>query len=153
MTLERSEPGVERGNDRPAAIGEHAHQEPGAVLAQLTRHEVVVTGEHPLEQRPRPLATRNSFHAQPYSKIGATIRPAPTAAHAWACYDGPSSRLAGVAQLVEQLIRNQQVEGSSPFAGSIHPQLPTTSVHECDRLGLAPRCALAHASRRSAGPP
>jgi hypothetical protein len=28
-------------------------------------------------------------------------------------------RLAGVAQLVEQLIRNQQVEGSSPFAGSI----------------------------------
>jgi hypothetical protein len=25
---------------------------------------------------------------------------------------------AGVAQLVEQLIRNQQVEGSSPFAGS-----------------------------------
>ena len=26
---------------------------------------------------------------------------------------------AGVAQLVEQLIRNQQVDGSSPFAGSI----------------------------------
>jgi hypothetical protein len=26
--------------------------------------------------------------------------------------------LAGVAQLVEQLIRNQQVDGSSPFAGS-----------------------------------
>ena len=25
---------------------------------------------------------------------------------------------AGVAQLVEQLIRNQQVNGSSPFAGS-----------------------------------
>ena len=30
--------------------------------------------------------------------------------------DGP--RLAGVAQLVEQLIRNQQVVGSSPTAGS-----------------------------------
>ena len=29
---------------------------------------------------------------------------------------GPT--LAGVAQLVEQLIRNQQVNGSSPFAGS-----------------------------------
>jgi hypothetical protein len=28
-------------------------------------------------------------------------------------------RLAGVAQLVEQLIRNQQVVGSSPTAGSI----------------------------------
>ena len=32
-----------------------------------------------------------------------------------------SSSLAGVAQLVEQLIRNQQVDGSSPFAGSISP--------------------------------
>jgi hypothetical protein len=30
-----------------------------------------------------------------------------------------ASRLAGVAQLVEQLIRNQQVIGSSPIAGSI----------------------------------
>jgi hypothetical protein len=30
-------------------------------------------------------------------------------------------RLAGVAQLVEQLIRNQQVDGSSPFAGSTKP--------------------------------
>ena len=29
--------------------------------------------------------------------------------------------LADVAQLVEQLIRNQQVNGSSPFVGSIHP--------------------------------
>ena len=28
--------------------------------------------------------------------------------------------LADVAQLVEQLIRNQQVNGSSPFVGSIH---------------------------------
>ena len=28
---------------------------------------------------------------------------------------------AGVAQLVEQLIRNQQVRGSSPRAGSIFP--------------------------------
>ena len=31
----------------------------------------------------------------------------------------PISSHAGVAQLVEQLIRNQQVNGSSPFAGSI----------------------------------
>ena len=30
-----------------------------------------------------------------------------------------AATLAGVAQLVEQLIRNQQVDGSSPFAGSI----------------------------------
>jgi hypothetical protein len=29
---------------------------------------------------------------------------------------------AGVAQLVEQLIRNQQVIGSSPIAGSSFPQ-------------------------------
>jgi hypothetical protein len=29
---------------------------------------------------------------------------------------------AGVAQLVEQLIRNQQVAGSSPIAGSNFPQ-------------------------------
>tara|TARA_Y100000741_G_scaffold133312_1_gene100394 strand:+ start:206 stop:373 length:168 start_codon:yes stop_codon:yes gene_type:complete len=29
-------------------------------------------------------------------------------------------RLAGVAQLVEQLICNQQVGGSNPFAGSIY---------------------------------
>ena len=40
-----------------------------------------------------------------------------------------SSRLAGVAQLVEQLIRNQQVLGSSPSAGSnrinhLQPMLP-----------------------------
>ena len=28
--------------------------------------------------------------------------------------------LADVAQLVEQLIRNQQVNGSSPFVGSMH---------------------------------
>jgi hypothetical protein len=34
------------------------------------------------------------------------------------CYD-QRFRLAGVAQLVEQLIRNQQVGGSSPLAGSI----------------------------------
>ncbi len=32
------------------------------------------------------------------------------------------SRLAGVAQLVEQLIRNQQVRGSSPRAGSKIPE-------------------------------
>ena len=32
-------------------------------------------------------------------------------------------RLAGVAQLVEQLIRNQQVVGSSPTAGSTFPNV------------------------------
>jgi hypothetical protein len=32
---------------------------------------------------------------------------------------------ADVAQLVEQLIRNQQVNGSSPFVGSIIPQFVT----------------------------
>jgi hypothetical protein len=32
------------------------------------------------------------------------------------------TRLAGVAQLVEQLIRNQQVVGSSPTAGSKIPK-------------------------------
>ena len=32
-------------------------------------------------------------------------------------------RLAGVAQLVEQLIRNQQVVGSSPTAGSIQKRI------------------------------
>ena len=32
----------------------------------------------------------------------------------------PRAHRAGVAQLVEQLIRNQQVEGSSPFAGSTY---------------------------------
>ena len=33
-----------------------------------------------------------------------------------------TSRQAGVAQLVEQLIRNQQVRGSSPRAGSNFPR-------------------------------
>jgi hypothetical protein len=37
------------------------------------------------------------------------------------CYD-VRSYLAGVAQLVEQLIRNQQVGGSSPLAGSNNTQ-------------------------------
>jgi hypothetical protein len=38
------------------------------------------------------------------------------------CYDDRSVNVsqAGVAQLVEQLIRNQQVIGSSPIAGSSH---------------------------------
>ena len=40
------------------------------------------------------------------------VRPEP-----YATIGVPSK--AGVAQLVEQLIRNQQVDGSSPFAGSI----------------------------------
>jgi|KBSMisStandDraft_5_1062788.scaffolds.fasta_scaffold1676706_1 hypothetical protein len=37
------------------------------------------------------------------------------------CYDLVFPRRAGVAQLVEQLIRNQQVLGSSPSAGSKKP--------------------------------
>jgi hypothetical protein len=40
-------------------------------------------------------------------------------------YEGFAARMAeeqaDVAQLVEQLIRNQQVNGSSPFVGSIRP--------------------------------
>ena len=39
-----------------------------------------------------------------------------------ACYNSFFSRPAGVAQLVEQLIRNQQVVGSSPTAGSKFPK-------------------------------
>jgi hypothetical protein len=36
------------------------------------------------------------------------------------CSPGPGEHFfAGVAQLVEQLIRNQQVSGSSPLAGSV----------------------------------
>ncbi len=34
--------------------------------------------------------------------------------------DRMTEELADVAQLVEQLIRNQQVNGSSPFVGSRH---------------------------------
>ena len=47
---------------------------------------------------------------------------------------------AGVAQLVEQLIRNQQVVGSSPTAGSNFPQqireknAATTAIPEADTL-------------------
>ena len=44
--------------------------------------------------------------------------------------------LADVAQLVEQLIRNQQVNGSSPFVGSIQfnniQRLPEPNSHPCD---------------------
>jgi hypothetical protein len=39
--------------------------------------------------------------------------------------------LAGVAQLVEQLIRNQQVDGSSPFAGSKKPNKNKNFVTAC----------------------
>ncbi len=39
------------------------------------------------------------------------------------------ARLAGVAQLVEQLIRNQQVVGSSPTAGSKSPQKSSLVRH------------------------
>ena len=43
-----------------------------------------------------------------------------------------SSPEAGVAQLVEQLIRNQQVSGSSPLAGSIFPQ----KIRSCRNFGV-----------------
>ena len=52
--------------------------------------------------------------------------------------NGPTPRLfcakmrplAGVAQLVEQRIRNAKVEGSTPFTGTIFPdQRPPTAIH------------------------
>ena len=50
----------------------------------------------------------------------------------------PNSRRAGVAQLVEQLIRNQQVTRSSRVAGStLNPTVPDTSRRQTQRvLGL-----------------
>ena len=42
--------------------------------------------------------------------------------------------LAGVAQLVEQLIRNQQVSGSSPLAGSIRKACIRLSPDACRSL-------------------
>src|SRR4051812_28759922 len=45
-------------------------------------------------------------------------RPAAPASGAEQCVTIDDDPKAGVAQLVEQLIRNQQVDGSSPFAGS-----------------------------------
>jgi hypothetical protein len=47
----------------------------------------------------------------------------------WRRRDGANAtRLAGVAQLVEQLIRNQQVLGSSPSAGSNFPNTFTNQI-------------------------
>src|ERR1041384_3061948 len=44
--------------------------------------------------------------------------------------------IAGVAQLVERLIRNQQVRGSSPRAGSSFPRsIPIVSGHTGGELG------------------
>jgi hypothetical protein len=42
--------------------------------------------------------------------------------------DRITKEFADVAQLVEQLIRNQQVNGSSPFVGSIFLQLRSGRV-------------------------
>ena len=58
------------------------------------------------------------------------------------CYDswspsGVTHQPAGVAQLVEQLIRNQQVRGSSPRAGS---KLVTSTIAE--RTGIVVAAAL-----------
>jgi hypothetical protein len=50
---------------------------------------------------------------------------------------------AAVAQLVEQLIRNQQVNGSSPFSGSMKNQALTLGFLLCLKLSLlAVRIAL-----------
>ena len=56
-----------------------------------------------------------------------TIQPA------W--YSFKTFRLAGVAQLVEQLIRNQQVVGSSPTAGSSFPNNSNGSETRNDPRG------------------
>ncbi len=40
----------------------------------------------------------------------------------------PADFVASVAQLVEQLIRNEQVSGSSPLAGSIHKTKPASRL-------------------------
>ena len=50
------------------------------------------------------------------------------------CYDSVS-RLAGVAQLVEQPIRNRQVIGSSPIAGSRFTR-KSNNLREIDCLGV-----------------
>jgi hypothetical protein len=49
-------------------------------------------------------------------------RPVSSAPRRMAVVESWTPRLAGVAQLVEQLIRNQQVIGSSPIAGSKIPE-------------------------------
>ena len=54
---------------------------------------------------------------------------------------------AGVAQLVEQLIRNQQVIGSSPIAGSSFPQQIETSRARPTRAGCGTGSAAASAVR------
>ncbi len=46
-----------------------------------------------------------------------------------------TKEFADVAQLVEQLIRNQQVNGSSPFVGSIHSMI--WIVIQCVPVSLA----------------
>ena len=40
---------------------------------------------------------------------------------------------AGIAQLVEQLICNQQVIGSNPIAGSAHKYLASSGLPQCGR--------------------
>jgi hypothetical protein len=43
---------------------------------------------------------------------------------------------AGIAQLVEQLICNQQVVGSNPTAGSSNLRFPTPNFFACSRLNV-----------------
>ena len=57
---------------------------------------------------------------------------------------GDSLRGAGVAQLVEQLIRNQQVVGSSPIAGSIEIKTLRPGEESPGRLFLQRNCNLRH---------
>jgi hypothetical protein len=111
MALEGGEARVECRDERllDAAVGKEADQVLRPLLVQLAGDEVILAGKHPLEQRLSALATRIILHAS------VTVQEW---CHPYATMD-LRSRLAGVAQLVEQLIRNQQVVGSSPTAGSI----------------------------------
>ena len=47
-----------------------------------------------------------------------------------------SQKKADVAQLVEQLIRNQQVVGSSPIVGSIFKALISSGLQDFKKLNL-----------------
>ena len=53
---------------------------------------------------------------------------------------------AGIAQLVEQLICNQQVVGSNPTAGSFNLRLESLAVasHPLQAIALKPELTLAH---------
>lgn len=78
--------------------------------------------------------------------------PAPRPAHR-AC-QAPAPRLdrppvAGVAQLVEHVIRNDGVGGSSPFTGTTHPPARTPSPARPRHAGPPSRSSLAPQPRRA----